>query len=66
MTKLIKIDGMMCEHCKAHVEKALAALEGVTEVRVDLAAGTAEIDSENELPDEVLAKAVEDAGYKLV
>ncbi|MBQ7500838.1 MAG: heavy metal translocating P-type ATPase [Clostridia bacterium] len=65
MTKLIKVEGMMCEHCKAHVEKALSAVDGVTSVTVDLAAGTAEVTSDKEIPDGVLAKAVTDAGYKV-
>ena len=31
MTKKLNIEGMMCAHCVAHVEKALSALGGVTE-----------------------------------
>ena len=66
MKKTIKIEGMMCQHCRAHVEKALAAVDGVSAVTVDLDPGVAEVVSDKEIPDEILAKAVEDAGYKVV
>ena len=36
MTKTLNIEGMMCAHCVAHVEKALSALGGVTAAKADL------------------------------
>ena len=62
MQKTLTIEGMMCAHCAAHVEKALNALPGVTAV-VDLAAKTAVVtgDADNE----ALKKAVADAGYQV-
>ena len=36
MTTTISIEGMMCAHCQAHVEKALKEVAGVTEVTVSL------------------------------
>ena len=36
MEKKIMINGMMCAHCTAHVEKALGTLEGVASVKADL------------------------------
>lgn len=62
MQKTLTIEGMMCAHCAAHVEKALNALPGVTAV-VDLAAKTAVVtgDADNE----ALKKAVDDAGYQV-
>lgn len=65
MTKTLEIKGMMCMHCQAHVEKALNALEGVT-ATVNLEAGTATVTMEAEIADEVLAKAVTDAGYEVI
>ena len=41
-----KINGMMCNHCKANVEKAIAGIEGVRAVRVELSEGIAYIDGE--------------------
>ena len=64
MTKTMKIEGMMCPHCSGRVEKALNALEGVTAV-VDLQAGTATVTMTAEVSDEVLTKAVVDAGYEV-
>ena len=60
MTKTIKIEGMMCAHCSGRVEKALNDLPGVT-ATVDLEAGTAAVTGD--VSDEVLTKAVTDAGY---
>lgn len=36
MEKTLKIEGMMCQHCQKHVHDALAAMDGVTAVTVDL------------------------------
>lgn len=62
MQKTLTIEGMMCAHCAAHVEKALNALPGVTAV-VDLAAKTAVVTGD--AGDESLKKAVADAGYQV-
>ena len=60
MKKTLSIEGMMCAHCAAHVEKALNALPGVT-AAVDLAGGSAVVTGD--VSDEALKKAVADAGY---
>ena len=60
--KTITIKGMMCAHCSGRVEKALNDLPGVT-ATVDLAAGTAAV--QGDVSDEVLTKAVTDAGYEV-
>ncbi len=65
MKKTILIEGMMCNHCKAHVERALTALEGVT-VEISLEDKAAYLTMEQEIGDDVLAKAVTDAGYEVV
>jgi len=56
----IKVTGMMCPHCQAHVEKALQAVPGVTAVTVDLAGGSASVTGGDR--DACLA-AVREAGY---
>lgn len=61
--KTMVIDGMMCMHCKAHVEKALNTLDGVT-ATVDLDKKTASITGD--VSNDVLKKAVEDAGYTVI
>ena len=59
--KRISIEGMMCMHCVAHVEKALLAVEGVGEVKVSLEEKCAYVASGADTAS--LKKAVEDAGY---
>ena len=65
MTKTMTINGMMCAHCQAHVEKALNAIDGVT-AAVDLAAKTATVTLSKDVADEVLKNAVTEAGYEVV
>ena len=62
MKKTVTIEGMMCAHCAAHVEKALNALPGV-KATVDLAAGTAAV--EGDAADDAIRAAVTEAGYTI-
>lgn len=66
MTKTLKVEGMMCMHCKAHVEKALSAIEGVESAVADVDAKTATVTLTAEVSDDVLKKAVVDAGYTVL
>ena len=66
MEKVIEVEGMMCAHCQMHVQKALAAVEGVSEAAVDLETKKAVVKLSQEVSDETLMKAVEDAGYTAV
>lgn len=65
-TKQMKmnIEGMMCQHCKAHVDKALNGIDGV-KATVDLENNCAYIELEKDVAQAVLTKAVEDAGYEV-
>ena len=65
MKKTLKIEGMMCKHCVAHVTKALEAIEGVVP-EVSLEDKAAYLTLEKDVPDEVLKKAVSDAGYEVI
>ena len=62
--KHLKVEGMMCEHCVAHVTKALEGVKGVKNVRVSLDEGTAVLDAGLLVSDKALVSAVEEAGYK--
>lgn len=64
MTKTMMIEGMMCAHCSGRVEKALNDLEGIT-AAVDLEAKTAHITLNGDVNDDILIKAVTDAGYEV-
>lgn len=61
MNQTLKVTGMTCNHCKAHVEKALRGVSGAESVEVDLAKGEAVVIGSASRED--LKKAVEDAGY---
>ncbi|HJC00087.1 MAG TPA: heavy metal translocating P-type ATPase [Candidatus Flavonifractor merdavium] len=65
MTKTMVIEGMMCAHCQAHVEKALNALDGVS-ATVNLEAKTATVSLDAPVSDDVLKNAVAQAGYEVV
>lgn len=64
METVIKVEGMMCTHCKARVESVCKAVEGVTDAVVDLqqkqvtVTGTADV--------EQLKKTIIDAGYEVI
>ncbi len=60
--KTLLIEGMMCEHCQAHVTNALNAMEGVSAV-VDHKAGTAVVTEERDVPESEYKAAIEAAGY---
>ena len=64
MTKTLEIEGMMCMHCKAAVEKALQAVDGVEAVEVSLENKCATVTGTADF--EALRKAVTDAGYQVV
>lgn len=63
MKKVLIVDGMMCAHCQAHVQKALAGVEGVTEAVVDLESKKATVTLAQDVADQVLLDAVTEAGY---
>ena len=65
MKKVLKIEGMMCNHCTGRVEKALNDLEGVT-AEVSLEGKSATVTLSKEVSDETLVQTVTDAGYEVV
>lgn len=65
MTKVISIEGMMCNHCTGTVQKALEAVEGVKSVTMSLEQKNATVELASDVSDEVLIRAVTDAGYEV-
>lgn len=63
--KVITIEGMMCEHCKAKVEKSLLELEGVSKVKVSLKDKTATIYSSVSIPDKDIIDTISKLDYKV-
>ncbi|MBR2381038.1 MAG: heavy metal translocating P-type ATPase [Clostridia bacterium] len=66
MTKTIKIEGMMCPHCEAHVKKALEALAGVENVVPSHVEKKATLTLTSPVSDETLKATVEAQGYKVL
>ena len=66
MTKTLKIEGMMCEHCEARVKKTLEAIDGIESAAPDHNNDTAVITLSKEVPAEVIKAAVEAQDYKFV
>ena len=64
MEQVLKISGMMCQHCQNHVEAALKAVPGVESVAVSLEEKTAKVTGNADRA--ALAAAVKDAGYEVV
>ena len=66
MTKMLKVEGMMCGHCEARVKKALEAVPGVESAVADHTAGTAVVTLNAPVADEVLKAAVEAQDYQVI
>lgn len=65
VTTVFQVSGMTCGHCETSVTKEISALEGVSDVRVELSTGRVSVTTEGE-PDEAhIAAAVDTAGYEL-
>ena len=64
MEKKLSVEGMMCQHCVAHVKKALEGIEGVEEAVVDLDSNSATAKLSADVADQVLVDAIVDAGYE--
>ncbi|MDB5803735.1 MAG: heavy metal translocating P-type ATPase [Betaproteobacteria bacterium] len=61
----LRIEGMTCASCVAHVEKALRKVPGVAQASVNLATETAAVSAAPEVTDAALAQAVHGAGYEV-
>ncbi len=65
ITKIMKIEGMMCPRCEAHVKKALEAIDGVVSAVADHTAGVATVTLSAAVADDVLTAAVVEEGYEV-
>jgi len=64
MVTVIKVEGMMCPHCKARVESVCKAIPGVTDAVVDLQDKQVTVTGEAAIAS--LKKAIQDAGYEVM
>jgi len=60
----IRVNGMMCAHCEAHVKKALEAVEGIDNVIASHEDNLVIITNTKDVDEAVIKAAVEDAGYE--
>ncbi len=60
----IKVNGMMCAHCEAHVKKALEAIDGIESAEASHEKNLVTITNTKDVDEELIKKAVIDAGYE--
>jgi len=65
MKKKITIEGMSCQNCVRHVKEALEELAGVQSVNVSLERKIAEIELNQDVDNETIKAAIEEAGYEV-
>jgi copper chaperone len=63
--KTIKIKGMSCPHCVMAVTKALNAIDGMKDIKIDLKTGTATYEETKPVDSQVIAVAIKKAGYEV-
>ena len=66
MKTVMEVEGMMCPHCEARVEKTLKEIDGVISCKADHEKGLVTLDLSKEVVHDVLKKAVEDQGYTVI
>lgn len=66
VTKEYTVKGMTCGHCVSAVSEEVGRIDGVTDVKVDLASGLVTVSSTTDLDDAAVRDAVDEAGYEVV
>ncbi len=66
MEKVIKIEGMMCPHCENRVKQLLEETEGIETALCSHTEGTATLTLSKDVSDDIIAKIITDAGYKVI
>ncbi len=64
--KNIRIKGMSCQHCVMAVTKALSAIDGIKDVKVDLKSSQAHFEETKPVDAKIVADAVKKAGFEIV
>ena len=60
----IKVNGMMCAHCEAHVKKALEAIDGIETAAASHEENLVTITTTADVDEALIKAAVTDAGYE--
>lgn len=64
MKKVIKIDGMGCQHCVKSVTNTLENISGVEVLEVKI--GEATVNIPNDFDMSIIVEALDDAGYEVI
>ncbi|GAA3801210.1 copper ion binding protein [Nocardioides panacisoli] len=64
-SRTYRVVGMTCGHCVSAVEREVGAIDGVTNVTVDLASGDVVVASTRTVTDDEMTAAIDEAGYEL-
>ncbi len=64
--KIIKIEGMHCEHCAKKVEDGLKAIEEIGKIKIDLKRKEVRIEEKESISDQLIQKSIEDLGYQVL
>ena len=64
-TDTYDVIGMTCDHCAHAVTAEVSALDGVSDVRVDVTTGKVQVTADRALPADDVREAAEEAGYTL-
>ncbi|OGQ96084.1 MAG: mercury transporter [Deltaproteobacteria bacterium RIFOXYD12_FULL_57_12] len=62
----INVKGMSCQHCVASVTKALTAIAGISNVKIDLATGKVTYDQTREVPAGEIKTAISAIGFEVI
>jgi copper ion binding protein len=65
-TTTFKVSGMTCEHCQRAVAAEVGAVDGISDVSVDLTSGAVTVTATRPVDRGAIAAAVDEAGYTLV
>ena len=60
----IRVNGMMCAHCEAHIKKALEGIDGISEATASHEDSLVTITNSKPVEESVIKAAVEEAGYE--
>ena len=63
-TRVVGIEGMVCDHCSLRVQNALNSVDGIN-AKVKLSRGTAIVKLGKEISDAEITEIIENAGYKV-
>jgi len=66
MQTKLKVEGMSCSHCENAVKNAVSAINGVTNVDVDLKTGFVLVTHDEGVMESVIKNEIEEQGYDVV